>query len=81
MKTTFWDVIAGLICIGAGIYLLQTQASESSILEVLMHGIGVYFIGKGLFVIRAGMLAAKQVRSLESLVEIGALDHQRRTAA
>jgi hypothetical protein len=80
VRIHIWDLAAGLICIGAGIYLLQTQAAEPSIIETLMHGIGVYFIGKGLFVIRAGMLAAKQVVSLERLVEMGAMEHQRKTS-
>jgi hypothetical protein len=60
---------AGLICIAAGVYLLQTQAAdENSLLEVIMHGMGIYFIGKGIFVwlsLNAQVNMAQSLRSLQ----------------
>jgi hypothetical protein len=45
--------IAGAVCIVAGAYLLQTQAagSEGNWLETIAHGMGIYFIGKGIFIV------------------------------
>jgi hypothetical protein len=45
-------IASAAICIIAGIYLLQTQAAgdEGNWLETIAHGMGIYFIGKGLFV-------------------------------
>jgi hypothetical protein len=45
-------VIAGLICAGAGVYLLQWESagSEANWFEAVAHGMGIYFIGKGIFV-------------------------------
>jgi hypothetical protein len=43
--------VSGLIAIGAGAYLLQTQAAgDDSFLEVIAHGMGAYFVAKGLFI-------------------------------
>jgi hypothetical protein len=51
--------IAGLVAVGAGIYLLSRQsASGDTWLEVLAHGIGVYFIAQGLFMIGSSIAAA-----------------------
>jgi hypothetical protein len=44
-------ILGALICIGAGLYLLSAQTvADDSFLEVIAHGMGVYFIGKGLFI-------------------------------
>lgn len=55
-------VIAGLVsgglCVAAGIYLLTKNSAPiplgdqegQSWLEVIAHGIGIYFLGKGVFV-------------------------------
>jgi len=55
-------VIAGLVsgglCVAAGIYLLTKSSAPITLgeqegqswLEVIAHGIGIYFIGKGIFV-------------------------------
>lgn len=49
MFARFGGAIAGLTCIGAGLCLLSTQAvADDSFLEVLAHGMGIYFIGKGM---------------------------------
>jgi hypothetical protein len=50
---------AGLVAVGAGIYLLSRQnASGDTWLEVLAHGVGVYFIARGLFMIGSSIAAA-----------------------
>lgn len=52
------DVGAGVLAIGAGLYLLQAQSvtvgdgGGQSWLELLAHGIGVYFIARGIWMIR-----------------------------
>jgi hypothetical protein len=51
--------IAGLVAVGAGIYLLTRQsASGDTWLEVLAHGAGVYFIARGLFMIGSSISEA-----------------------
>jgi hypothetical protein len=52
---SIFDVIPALGSIGAGIYLLQYQsvgdaATGTSWFEIIGHGMGVYFIAKGLFI-------------------------------
>ncbi len=65
------DFAAVAFCIGAGIYLLNFNSSgstgigNSNWLEIIAHGMGFYFIGKGLFVARSVQLA----RRLNQLVE------------
>lgn len=61
--------LASFGCIAAGVYLLQTQgAGESSWFEVIAHGMGVYFIAKGLFIGPALWQSYKQTALLEQLV-------------
>jgi hypothetical protein len=44
-------VLSSLACIGGGLYLLNIQsAAENNIFEAIAHGIGIYCIGKGLYV-------------------------------
>jgi hypothetical protein len=51
--------IAGLVAVGAGIYLLSRQsASGDTWLEVVAHGVGIYFIARGLFMIGSSIAAA-----------------------
>lgn len=43
-------LVSAFGCMAAGFYLLDAQAAaENSLLETLMHGIGIYFVAKGLF--------------------------------
>jgi hypothetical protein len=52
--TRIVGVIGGAVAIFGGITLLGLKAaSESSLIEALAHGIGIYCIGKGLFMIAA----------------------------
>lgn len=70
------DVLAALLCIGGGLYLLQTNSvGSSSWFQVIAHGMGVYFIGKGLFVGRSAYLATIQAGRLAQLVELA--EHER----
>ena len=67
-------IIAGAICVTAGAYLLQynttDEAAGTSWFEVIGHGMGIYFIGKGIFVAAALWRYASQQESLDRLVEI-----------
>ncbi len=49
------SVGAGLVSIGAGVYLLQAHSvgQESNWFEVIGHGMGAYFIAKGLYMWRS----------------------------
>lgn len=81
------DVVAALLAIGAGIYLLQSQSVSiagvggTSWFQVLAHGIGVYFIARGLWMLgHVGRRDAVTDR-LDRLIELGALEHQAREPA
>jgi len=59
MGRFFTGLVAGLICIGAGVYLLAHGGQDidlgngqtgQSWLEILAHGLGIYMIGKGVFI-------------------------------
>lgn len=57
----FATLAAGLTGVGAGIYLLAQQSeSGGTWLEVIAHGSGVFFIGCGLYMIGASILAASE---------------------
>ena len=46
----FLGVAAAIACVGAGIYLLTSQSPTDDttvFVDVLMHGIGIYFIARG----------------------------------
>jgi hypothetical protein len=46
-------IIAALVSIGAGVYLLTSQsaAAESTVFDVLMHGIGAYCVARGVWML------------------------------
>jgi hypothetical protein len=51
--------IAGLVAVGAGIFLLAHQnESGDTWLEVLAHGVGIYFIARGLYMIGSSITSA-----------------------
>lgn len=62
------DVLAAAGCWAAGLYLItqQTQAGNSAF-DVLFRGIGIYFLAKGFFVLRALHQAAEQTDLLRSI--------------
>lgn len=51
-------IVLGLLaaagCIIAGIYLLDSQsaATETTVFDSMMHGAGVYFIARGIWMLR-----------------------------
>lgn len=59
----FWMLVGyagAVVCVVGGIYLLAgSLGGESSILQVIARAMGVYFIGKGLFVASNTALLAK----------------------
>jgi len=66
---------AGAICVFAGIYLLQYNAvldptTGTSWFQIIGHGMGIYFIGKGLFVARSTWLSEDQAKHLAALVKL-----------
>jgi|tagenome__1003787_1003787.scaffolds.fasta_scaffold20866195_1 hypothetical protein len=79
--------LSALVCIGAGVYLLQYNADSSGLgggtswFQIIGHGIGAYFIGKGLFVARSTHLEADQADRLKQLVEFAGHDRAARAAA
>lgn len=66
----FGGIVSGLICVAAGIYLLQTSAvgDEGNWLETIAHGMGIYFIGKGVFVWLSLNTQVEMAKSLRTLV-------------
>jgi hypothetical protein len=71
------DIAATLLSIGAGLYLLQySSPGQSSWFEVIGHGMGVYFIAKGLFMARSLHLADQHAGYLAQLVELSTPDGQ-----
>ena len=54
-------VLAALVSIGAGIYLLgsESAAEEMTVFDILMHGIGAYFIARGLWMASRVATAAR----------------------
>jgi hypothetical protein len=49
--TRLAGIASAAFCVGAGVYMLSIHAAApNSILESIAHGIGLYFIGKGIFI-------------------------------
>jgi hypothetical protein len=46
-------IAAAVVSIGAGIYLLTSESAsdQTTVFDALMHGIGAYFIARGLWMI------------------------------
>jgi len=73
------DIAATLLSIGAGVYLLTRHSISTAGLdggqswfEVIAHGMGIYFIAKGLWMARSLTLAADQRDRLAQIAEKGA---------
>lgn len=84
--TNIVDVLASLGSIGAGIYLLQYQSAGSSEtgtswFEIIGHGIGIYFIAKGIFIARTAYLQAQARNLLEDMVDIARTRERRSVEA
>ncbi len=54
MLSALFGVAAAVVSVIAGIYLLQSEsaAAEATVFDVLMHGIGGYFVARGLWMLR-----------------------------
>lgn len=67
------DAAAALASVGAGIYLLSKGSEPITVggqtgqswLEILAHGIGVYFIARGVAMFRAAEQRRDQIRAFE----------------
>ncbi len=62
------DYAAAIICVAAGVYLLQYNGT--SWFQIIGHGMGIYFIGKGIFVARSTRLQAQARDRLAQLVSL-----------
>ena len=61
-------ILSAIGCIAAGLWLLTTQPADSnSLFGPWMHGIGLYFIAKGLYVGPSLIAQADASRSLRWL--------------
>jgi hypothetical protein len=70
------DVASALLCLIAGAYLLQYNSpGQSTWFQIIGHGMGIYFIGKSLYVARATYLAGEARDLLTKLVEFAVYDH------
>jgi hypothetical protein len=68
--TALFAAASSLIAIGAGVYLLLSQtADEGSFLEVIAHGMGAYFIAKGLYLYPSLMAQARSAHNLAYLAD------------
>lgn len=67
------DIASAVFCIGAGIYLLQYNAvagtDGTSWFQIIGHGMGIYFIGKGLFVGRSLQLQTQSGERLRRIAK------------
>lgn len=67
------DAVAALVAIGAGIYLLSQVSTDASVgrswFEVIAHGMGAYFIAKGIFMFRSSEQRRDQVRAVEKAAQ------------
>lgn len=70
-------LLAGAVCVGAGVYLLSQNSvadpteGGTSWFEIIAHGIGIYFIGKGIFV--AALLWARDDAAKAEREQLNAL--------
>lgn len=79
------DVLASLAClVGGGLLLGFTSASPGTysftghnFFETASHGVGLYCIGKGLFIARSNYLVEEARSALRRLIEFAAHRHSR----
>lgn len=69
-------LVAAAVCVFAGIYLLQYNEVSTGLgggtswFQIIGHGMGIYFIGKGLFVAQSSWANADQAKHLAALVRL-----------
>jgi hypothetical protein len=55
-------VIGGLVCMAGGAYLVTLQAvAENNLFAAIAHGIGIYCIGKGMYVMTSSEFLSRIV--------------------
>lgn len=65
-----FDAASWILCVAGGVYLLLSKtAAADSYLQVIAHGLGLYMVGKGLFIARSTHF---QLQSLLRIEEIAA---------
>lgn len=66
------DVAAGIISLGAGAYLIGTNAaSANSIFNPLLHGIGAYILARGLWMLTHAGKQEDLIDRLDRLIDDG----------
>jgi hypothetical protein len=78
---SLFNILAALGSIGAGVYLLQYNAAVAggtSWFQIIGHGMGIYFVAKGVFIGRALWMQETQVQLAARLVEFAAAEYDRR---
>lgn len=91
VKGSILDVAATLVSVGAGVYLLTRhsvsvdipgvgQQGGQSWFEVIAHGMGAYFVAKGIWMARSLHLQFQSHERLVELVELDAARHGRETS-
>jgi len=66
-------IVSGAICVIAGIYLLGLEAAgQNSMLEHIAHGMGIYFIGKGIYTGTSVTISADTHSELSSAIKLWA---------
>jgi hypothetical protein len=71
MKGSSWlGVVASLISIGAGIYLLTSSSAspDTTVFDVLMHGIGAYCIARGVWMLHEMQTLVSSKKKTTSMV-------------
>ncbi len=52
--TDILGFIGGALCVVAGLYLFSAQTQDpDSFIQTIAHGMGIYFVGKGLYIFQA----------------------------
>lgn len=69
---TLFNVLGALVSVGAGIYLLTSHSVEQSPIgqswfEILAHGIGAYFVARGLWMIGQTIQGGGELRALDRI--------------
>jgi hypothetical protein len=80
--TKLVSIVSMLIAIGAGLYMLtlESAAEGTTIFEAMAHGIGAYFVGKGLFMGASLWQQESGTNRLGMLVDFAAQRHIKDTA-
>lgn len=81
------DILASVACWVGGFVLLTLQSADSTsysltghtVFEGIAHGVGLYCIGKGLFIARSSYYEGETAVATRKLVEFEALRHGRET--